>query len=107
VTQPIEESPITADEIVPYGSRYRNSKVIYYGEKRFVTFETYIRQKYQPTGHENVAVITKGVEFRPDLASHEYYGYPENWWRILEANNMKDIYEFKAGKTIILPDISR
>jgi len=105
MTQPIEESQMTADQIVSYGSRYRTSKVVYYGEKRFVTFETYVRKKYQPSGHENVAVITKGVEYRPDLASFEYYGYPENWWLILEANGIKDVWDFKAGKTIILPNV--
>lgn len=107
MTQPIAPSQITADEISSYGSRYRNSKLIYYGEQRFVTFETYVREKYLPSGHEHIAVISKGVEYRPDLASYEYYGYPENWWRILEANNMKDVWEFKAGKTIILPDVQR
>ena len=107
MAQPIEESQITAVEIVSHGSRYRESKVIYYGEKRFVTFEMYIRKEYLPTGHENIAVISKGIEYRPDLASYEYYGYPDNWWRILEANKMKDVWEFKAGTTIILPDVMR
>jgi len=38
--------------------------------------------------------------------SHEYYGHVDNWWKILEANQIKDIWDFKAGITIMLPDIS-
>jgi hypothetical protein len=102
-TIPIEYSAVSASAVVDAGSRYLNSKIIYYGEQRFVTFSTYVRTEYEPTGSENVMVITKGAEYRPDLVSYEYYGYPGNWWRILEVNGMKDIYEFKAGKTIILP----
>jgi hypothetical protein len=78
--------------------------VIYYGEQKFVTFPTYSRDAYVKTGTERVMVIKKGVEFRPDLVSFDVYGFPDNWWRIMEANNMKDIIEFKAGKTIVLPD---
>jgi hypothetical protein len=51
-------------------------------------------------------VISKGVEHRPDLVSFDHYGHVDNWWRILEANNIKDIWDFKAGTTIILPDVS-
>ena len=51
-----------------------------------------------------MAVIPSGMEFRPDLVSKEKYGVPDFWWKILEANKMKDIFEFRAGKTIILPE---
>jgi hypothetical protein len=100
---PIEYSPVPATYIVSSGSRYERSKVIYYGEQRFMTFETYVRRNYDTSGNESVMVITKGVEYRPDLVSHDYYGYPDHWWRILEANGMKDVFEFKTGTTIVLP----
>ena len=100
---PIEFSQVAASQIVASGSRYETNRVIYYGEQRFLTFETYIRQEYVPSGTEQVMVITKGVEYRPDLVSFDYYGYPDNWWRILEVNGMKDIWDFKAGVTITLP----
>jgi len=98
-----EVSPILARDIVAPSSRYIESKVLYYGEKKFITFETYKRSKYIKTGKEKVMLITKGVEYRPDLVSYDHYGFSDVWWKILEANNMRDIYEFKAGVTIILP----
>lgn len=104
-TTPIERSNVLASQIVATGSRYENSPVIFYGEQRFLTFETYIRRNYEPTGNENVMIINKGVEYRPDLVSYDYYGFSDHWWRILEANGMKDIFEFKAGVTIMLPTI--
>ena len=99
----ISEAPIVAKSLVAAGSRYLNSTVFYYGDQNFVTFETYKRKAYNPTGLEQVMLISKGVEYRPDLVSYDVYGFSDAWWKILEANNMKDIYDFKAGLTIILP----
>ena len=103
MTVPIEYSELSAT--TASGSRYQSSRVIYYGEQRFLTFEIYVRQTRKLTGQENVMVITKGVEYRPDLVSHDYYGFPDNWWKIMEVNKLKDIMEFKAGLTIILPSV--
>lgn len=102
--QPVEYTNIPTQNLVTPASRYRKQTVIYYGEKRFLTFDTYIRKPYVASGKEKVMVITKGIEYRPDLVSYDVYGFPDNWWRILEANSMKDIWEFKAGRTIMLPD---
>ena len=102
--QLIEIAKVDSDRVVSSGSRYLKQQVIYYGEPKILTFDTYNRTNYEPTGQERVMVITKGLEYRPDLVSFDAYGYVDNWWRILEANKMKDIWEFKAGKTIILPD---
>lgn len=102
----IEYSRTRASTIVTPASRYIKQNVIYYGEQRLLTFDSYFRQNYTPTGDEQVMVISKGVEFRPDLVSNDYYGFPDNWWRILEANKMMDIWEFKAGKTILLPKLT-
>jgi hypothetical protein len=96
-------APIQAKDLVSVSSRYINSSVLYYGDNNFVTFETYKRKKYIKTGTEKIMVITKGVEYRPDLVSFDYYGFSDIWWKILEANNMSDIFEFKSGVTIILP----
>lgn len=98
-----EVAPILASNLVSAGSRYLNSSVLYYGDKNFLTFETYKRKPYVKTGNEKVMLITKGVEYRPDLVSYDYYGFSDIWWKILEANGMHDIYDFKAGLTIILP----
>lgn len=108
MSQVIEVSNTTVDQVTAVGSRYRKGQnVIYYGDRKFVTFDLYIRDKYQQTGAEKVMVITKGVEYRPDLVSFDFYGFSENWWRILEANKMSDVFDFKAGKTILLPEIGR
>ena len=100
----IEASKLNTREILAPGSRYIKQQIIYYGEKKIITFDTYNREVYKPTGNEKVSVVTKGTEYRPDLVSYDVYGYVDNWWRILEANGMKDIWEFKTGRTIILPD---
>lgn len=104
MTQLIEDAKITPSQILEAGSRYANQRVIYYGESRKMTFDTYKRNPYVPTGNEKVMLINKSLEYRPDLVSYDVYGFVDNWWRILEANDMHDIWDFKAGKTIILPD---
>ena len=106
MTQPIEVSNTTPQDVVSAGSRYMSQNVIYYGEQRFLTFDLYIRKEYETTNQEDIMVISKGYEYRPDLVSQEYYGFPDNWWRILEANNLKDIFDFKAGTTIMLPVVA-
>lgn len=100
---PIETAVVQAKDLVAVGSRYRQSDVLHYGEQRFLTFATYKRSTYTQVGTEKVLLINKGVEFRPDLVSFDIYGFPDAWWKILEANGMKDVFEFKAGRTIILP----
>lgn len=103
MTIPIEPSQQQAKFLMSGGSRYLNQTVIYYGEQRHLTFDTYIRENYKKDGNESVMLITKGTEYRPDLIAYDIYGFPNVWWKILEVNGMKDIWEFKAGKTIILP----
>lgn len=106
MTQRIERSEIPTNSVAVANSRYlRNQNVIYYGEQRFITYDLYIRIPYERTGNEQIMVITKGVEYRPDLVSFDFYGFPDSWWKILEANKMKDVFQFQTGKTIILPDI--
>jgi len=103
MTQLIEISNTRTQDVVSSGSRYLNQKVIYYGEQRFLTFDLYLRNEREETGSEDVMIITKGFEYRPDLVSQDYYGFPDNWWQILEVNKIYDIFDFKAGRTIFLP----
>lgn len=100
----IEPAGVEARQFMSQGSRYLKSTPIYYGEKKIITFDLYNRSEYNKTGNEQVMLITKGVEYRPDLVSYDAYGFVDNWWMILEVNNMKDIWDFKAGTTIILPN---
>lgn len=103
---PIQLSGIRTDSLLAANSRYLKQNIIYYGEKRILTFDTYIKKEFTPTGYEKTMLITKGFEYRPDLVSYNYYGFVDYWWKILECNKMKDIFDFKAGKTIILPSVS-
>ena len=108
MTQIIEPSSILPSDVSASTSRYReNQNVIYYGEQRFITYDLYIKSGYKKSGNEKVMLISKGVEYRPDLVSFDFYGFPDNWWRILEVNGIMDIFDFKSGKTIFLPDFGR
>lgn len=105
MTTPIQPTNRRPESFVSAQSRYLNQNVIYYGETKFITFDTYIKKPYKTDGDEKVMMITKGVEYRPDLVSFDVYGFPDAWWRILEANSIKDVFDFIAGKTIIIPKI--
>lgn len=103
---PTQLANINPRKLVTPSSRYVNSRVIYWSEAKLITFETYIRKPYVASGNEKVMSITKGVEYRPDLVSFEVYGFPDLWWKIMEANGIADIIDFKAGRTILLPNLT-
>lgn len=105
MTVPIEPSNTLPEKVVSGMSRYIDGEIVFYGEQKFLTFTTYNRKAYKPTGKEKILLIKKGVEFRPDLVSYDAYGFVDAWWKILEANGMKDVFEFKAGVTIIIPNL--
>jgi hypothetical protein len=105
MTQPIENSTTAPTQLFTALSRYLNSTVILYGEKRKMTLTTYKRNNFVAEGDEKTMLINKGVEYRPDLVAFDVYGVSEVWWKILEANRMSDVFDFKAGLTITLPKI--
>lgn len=86
-------------------SRYFNSTIIYYGINQLVTFVTYVREPIPTTPQDKYYVVTKGTEYRPDLVANQAYGVPSFWWKIMEANGMMDILEFKAGANIRIPNV--
>jgi hypothetical protein len=104
MTVPIEEARIRTDSILGGISRYSEQTVIYWSDRRLLTFDTYLRKPLKKTGKERVMLVTKGVEYRPDLVAYDVYGAPDAWWIILEFNGIKDIFDFQAGLTIMLPD---
>lgn len=104
MTQLIQNTNLETRTVFSAGSRYMKQNIIYYGDKKLITIDTYNRVEYTRTGDEKVMIITKGIEYRPDLVSYDVYGFVDNWWRILEANKMRDVWDFKAGKTIFLPN---
>lgn len=95
---------IKAEEFVTKSSRYIDSRVIYYSDAKLLTFETYKKTSILFSPNDQVAVIPPGMQYRPDLVSKEKYGTVDFWWKIMEANKMKDIMEFTAGRTITLPE---
>lgn len=100
----LEYSNIDPRTFVNATSRYSSSRVVKYSDQKIATFETYKRKPFMMTSADQLAVVPVGMEYRPDLMSLERYGTVDFWWRIMEANNIKDVMEFKAGRTIILPD---
>ena len=94
------------EDYVPRTSRYSESQVIYYtiNDLTYLTFSTYKREERANSPRDKFSTMPTGMEYRPDLVSQEAYGTPDFWWKILEANKIKDVFEFKAGKTIRIPD---
>ncbi len=86
-------------------SRYLNSKIIHYviDETKYLTFETFKKPQRSPNDQDRFYVITPGTQHRPDLVAKSAYGKEGYWWVLLLANDMKDVLEFEAGKTIIIP----
>jgi hypothetical protein len=102
---PITITTIPANRFVSQTSRYIKSKVLYYGPNNILTFATYKRGTYPSNPKDRFMVISKTREYRPDLVSFEQYGTVSFWWKIMEANGMKDILEFSAGTNIRLPSV--
>ena len=100
----ISKSRLSANAFVDVTSRYSTSKVIYYGDENIVTFESYKRSSPVYSKTDKFYLITQATQHRPDLVSQLAYGVPSFWWRIMEANSMKDISDFKSGVTIRIPE---
>lgn len=100
----IEETDLDAKRFVPISSRYANEVVVYKTDNKLLTFKTYKKTITPSSDRDVYAVISPGSEYRPDLVSQKAYGTPDFWWKILEANNIKDIFDFKSGLNIKIPD---
>ena len=94
-------NPVRAN-MVTATSRYANSDVLYYGEENKITFSTYKKQTSE-NPKDKVMVIPGGMQYRPDLVSRMAYGTVDFWWKIMELNDINDVYNFTAGKTIRIP----
>ena len=92
------------NNLVSSTSRYAARNVILYGDEKKATFTVYNNKSIGIAPGDKFYEIKKEVEFRPDLASSQFYGFPDLWWRIMEINRMKDIMEFRAGRNIRMPN---
>lgn len=99
----IDTTNLNPTTFVTPTSRYANSEVFRWGEDGILTFETYKRKPIPQTDYDKFTVIAPQYEYRPDLLANDVYGEPDLWWRILQANRIWDIFDFKAGKTIRIP----
>jgi hypothetical protein len=100
----VETTKINPKRFVPMSSRYSDSTVIYYTENKLLTFNTYKKNTIALSEKDIYYVVTPGTEYRPDLVSKTAYGTVDFWWKIMEANNIKDIFDFKAGLNIRIPN---
>lgn len=98
-----ELSKIKARKFVNISSRYVDSEIVYYTEKKLLTFPLYRKTPIRSDAKDKFTIISNGHEFRPDLTSYDFYGVPDFWWKIMEANDLKDIYHYKAGLSIKIP----
>jgi len=98
-----EKSNINKMQFVTASSRYMNSNVIYYTENKILTFDTYKKRPTQPSEQDKNFYVRPEFEYRPDLVSYRAYGTVDFWWKIMETNEIKDIFDFKAGLNIIIP----
>lgn len=101
-------------QLIDYSSRYQKSRMIFYSDFDLLTFETYDRS-YNPSSESNRRIkegdfkyyqITRGTQYKPWLVSQEAYRDPGYWWFLMEFNNIFDVEDFKAGKTIKIPNLS-
>jgi hypothetical protein len=99
----IQEYNVPATTFVNSTSRYANSRVYLYGDQKRITFEIYKRIPIVENPNDKVTTIPPGAEYRPDIVSKQVYGVVDFWWTILEANQMNDVFDFKAGTSIRLP----
>lgn len=91
------------DRFVNSTSRYSNTKIIYYGDQNKITFATYQPAEVPLDPTDRYMVVPAGMEYRPDLVSDAVYGLPDFWWKIMEVNGIKDLFDFKAGTNIRIP----
>lgn len=99
----IELSTRPIDGFVTPTSRYAQSTVLNYSEQNLLTFDIYKRSVNVASETDKFTVVTPGTEFRPDIISQRAYGVPDFWWKIMEANKIFDIFDFRSGLNIRLP----
>jgi hypothetical protein len=100
-------------KILDFSSRFNQSRLISYSDFKILTFETYDRT-FDKIDIDKIIFsrdilffeITKGTQYRPWLVSQDAYGDPGYWWYIMEFNDIFDVEEFTAGKTIQIPPLS-
>ena len=102
---PVELIDTPPTTFVTASSRYAFTQVMLWGDQRVTTFQTYKRTEIANADSDQFTVVSPGEEYRPDLTSFRAYGTVDFWWRIMEANNISDIFDYKAGVNIRVPSV--
>ena len=102
------------DSLLDFSSRYHNCNVFVFSDYKILTFETY-RRNYNPASRIDRSkipedsiryyVIKPSTQYKPWLVSDDAYNDPGYWWWIMEFNNIFDIEDFEAGRTIKIPPV--
>jgi len=100
---PIQILTTPVSKFVLPTSRYNSCQVMLWSEKGVLTLTTYKRTPITEQPDDMFRVLSKGEEYRPDKTSFAAYDTVDFWWRIMEANNIKDIFDYKAGLNIRIP----
>lgn len=103
MANPIEATSIDPLRFVTVSSRYAGSRVFYYTQNRLLTFGIYKKPEIPVSQDDQYYVVNAGTEYRPDLISQMAYGTVDFWWRIMEANGIKDVYQIKSGLNLRIP----
>ncbi len=102
------------EDFLDFSSRYNRSEMVHYSDFNILTFETYERifnpanprkQRKVKDSEIKFFQITLGTQYKPWLISQSAYQDPGYWWYIMEFNNLFDVEEIVAGKTIKIPPI--
>jgi hypothetical protein len=103
----IEPAEQKASQFVSNSSRYLNSEVVYWSDKRILTFKTYKRSPVTKTSNDKFLIINAGLQYRPDRIAQKAYGKQliGYWWKIMEANNITDVFDLKIGTVLRVPSI--
>lgn len=99
-----EQTQLLASRFVNTASRYYDSDVLYYTENKLLTFSLYRKAEIPISSSDRYLVVSAGQEYRPDLISYLAYGAVDFWWRIMEANGIKDVYDLKVGLNLRIPE---
>lgn len=100
------EFPITKELPEHRYMRHRDSNILM-DDNGDTFFETYNFHEFKYNTDDSYHEVTSGEEGRLDLIAFQYYGQPQFWWVIAEANDivlpMRDVF---AGLVLRIPSIN-
>lgn len=103
---PQQVKSVILPEIANIQSRYDNKAQMKLLNEDVIIRNLRMKDIYIPASNtDSIHTIEAGEEYRPDVVAYNIYNNSLLGWVILAANNMKSIFEFKAGTMIRVPAI--